>query len=123
MYKLIYFKAVNMIGFMSGIGKKTVEIDLSKLEDKQLIIIFGDNASGKSTFMSMVHPWHTPSDGKTKFVIPGKEGILIRHYRGGDGTVIKTKCVYSPKGEDGHTPKCYLSIIRAGKEASSGIGI
>ena len=116
MYKLIYFKAVNMIGFMSGIGKKTVEIDLSKLEDKQLIIIFGDNASGKSTFMSMVHPWHTPSDGKTKFVIPGKEGILIRHYRGGDGTVIKTKCIYSPKGEDGHTPKCYLSIIRAGKE-------
>src|SRR5699024_8131883 len=97
MYKLVYFKATNIIGFMSGLSRKTVEIDLSKFQDKDLIIIFGDNASGKSTFLSLIHPWHLPTDGRTKFVIPGKEGTILRTYISEDNIRISTKCIYSPK--------------------------
>ena len=120
MYKLIYFKATNIIGFMSGLSRKTVEIDLTKFQDKDLIIIFGDNASGKSTFLSLIHPWHLPTDGRNKFVIPGKEGTILRTYLSEDGVRISTKCVYSPKrggdADSGHTTKCYFSISRPGKD-------
>lgn len=120
MYRLTYFKATNVIGFVSGLSRKTVEIDLSKFSSKELIIIFGDNASGKSTFMSLVHPWHVPVDGRSKFIVPGKEGTVIRTYLGDDGTEITTKCVYSPKKnkEDGHNTKCYFSISKPGKDKS-----
>lgn len=119
MYKLAKFKATNVLGFISGIGKKTFELELSKFNDKDLIVIFGDNASGKSTFLSLVHPWYLPVDGRTKFIAPGKEGTVLREYHGDDGTIIVTKCVYRPKSKDedgGHTPKCYLELTRPGAE-------
>ena len=52
MYKLVRFQATNCIGFMSGLGKKTLTIDLSDMEDKNILVVCGDNASGKSTFLS-----------------------------------------------------------------------
>lgn len=113
MYKLIRFKAMNVIGFMSGLGRKSFELDLSKDEDKSIFVVIGNNASGKSTFLSLIHPTHIPSDGRTKFIIPGKEGSLIRTYKGDDGTVLISKCIYTPKsGESGHNAKCFLSIQR-----------
>lgn len=113
MYKLIKFKATNIIGFMSGLGRKTFELDLSKYEDKNIFVVIGNNASGKSTFLSLIHPTHIPSDGRTKFVIPGKEGSLIRVYKGDDGTILVSKCIYTPKhDESGHNAKCFLSIQR-----------
>lgn len=116
MYKLTYFKAVNVIGFVSGLGHKTFEIDLSKFHDKDILVILGDNATGKSTFLSLVHPWHTPTDGRTKFIVPNKEGMLIRIYTGDDDTKIITKCIYRPKPDGTHLPKCYLSVVRRGEE-------
>lgn len=117
MYRLVYFKATNVAGFMSGLSRKTVEIDLTKFDDKNLIIIFGDNASGKSTFMSLVHPWHLPTDGRTNFIVPGKEGTVLRTYVSDDGMTIQTKCVYLPKSDkDGHKPKCYFSVTKPGKD-------
>lgn len=120
MYKLGYFRAVNLIGFASGLGKREFVIDLrndgkGKLYNKDVIIILGDNATGKSTFLSLIHPMHTPADDRQKFVIPGKEGLLVREYDGEDGTIIRTKCVYKPKDE-GHTPKCFFEIVRLGEE-------
>ena len=103
MYKLIRFKATNVIGFMSGLGRKSFDLDLSKDDDKSIFVVIGNNASGKSTFLSLIHPTHTPSDGRTKFIIPGKEGSLIRTYRGDDGTILISKCIYTPKSdESGH---------------------
>ena len=117
MYRLVYFKATNVAGFMSGLSRKTVDIDLTKFDDKNLIIIFGDNASGKSTFMSLVHPWHLPTDGRTNFIVPGKEGTILRTYVSDDGMTIQTKCIYLPKSDkDGHKPKCYFSVTKPGKD-------
>lgn len=119
MYKLIYFKAKNVIGFISGLGRKTFELDLRKYEDKNIFAVIGNNASGKSTFLSLIHPTHQPSDGRTKFIIPGKEGSIIRTYKGDDGTLITTNCIYTPNSTGGHMSKCYLSIQRPGEEEAT----
>lgn len=117
MYRLLRYKAVNMIGFLSGLGKKTVEIDLTDFMDKDIVCIIGDNASGKSTFLSSCHPWNTPINGKPKFIIPGKEGLIVREYIGDDGTLMLSKCVYHPKKNgDGHTASCYLEMTKPGED-------
>lgn len=117
MYRLRYFKGVNVIGFMSGLGKKTVELDLSDFLDKDIICIVGDNASGKSTFLSLIHPWNTPINGKPKFIQPNKEGVVIREYVGDDGTVMVSKCVYHPKKDGkGHNASCYLEMTKPGQD-------
>ena len=68
MYRLIRFKATNLCGFLSGLNKKTVDIDLTPVYDKDVIAVLGENGSGKSTFLSLIHPVHTPSDKRTKFI-------------------------------------------------------
>lgn len=114
LYKLTKFKATNIIGFNSGLGRKTFELDLHDLSEKEIIVICGDNGSGKSTFLSLVHPWPYPTDGRTKFVIKGKEGSLIREYTGEDGTIFISHCIYTPKKDSGHNSKCYLKIEKPG---------
>ena len=110
MYKLTYFKATNIAGFVSGLQKKTFELDLREFKDKEIIAILGDNATGKSTFMSFIHPLHTPTNKKKKFVMEGKEGSILREYTSDDGTIIATKCIYSPSGTK-HTSKLYFKVI------------
>lgn len=117
MYKLVYFKAVNLIGFMSGLSKKSIEIDLSEFYDLDIILCVGANATGKSTFLSLVHPSPYPTNGKRKFVIKEKEGLLVRKYRSADGTVITTKCIYKPKKSGGHNASCYFEIKKPKEDA------
>lgn len=121
MYRLKRYKATNLIGFASGIGKKTVEIDLSDYLEKDVVVIVGQNASGKSTFMSTIHPWPWPTDKRKRFIIEGKEGSVIREFIGDDGTEILTRCIYKPKktnGEwDGHSCQAYFQVTPHGGEA------
>lgn len=112
MYKLIRFKAVNCVGFLSGLGRKSFELDLTKYTDRNIFVVIGNNATGKSTFLSLIHPLHTPSDGRNHFILPGKEGTLIRTYKGDDGTILTSKCIYSPSSDGTHKTKCFLSIKR-----------
>ena len=56
MYKLIRFKAVNCVGFLSGLGRKSFELDLTKYTDRNIFVVIGNNATGKSTFLSLIHP-------------------------------------------------------------------
>lgn len=117
MYRLRRLSATNVIGFMSGLGKKKVEIDLSDFMDKGIICIVGDNATGKSTFLSLIHPWNTPINGKPKFIQPEKEGVVIREYLGDDGTVMVSKCIYHPKKDGkGHNASCYLEMTKPGED-------
>ena len=110
MYRLIRFKATNLCGFLSGLNKKTVDIDLTPVYDKDVIAVLGENGSGKSTFLSLIHPVHTPSDKRTKFIAEGKEGSIIREYVNVDGSRIVTKAIYTPK-KDGHTAKLYFKVV------------
>lgn len=111
MYKLIRFEAVNVAGFKSGLGKKTVKIDLSKLQDKSIIVIQGNNATGKSTLLSLIHPTHLPTDKRSKFILKGREGMVEHEYLGLDGTRIITTAIFTPKG-DSHTAKLYFKLIK-----------
>lgn len=116
MYKLTYMKCVNGIGFYSGLNRKVFEVDLHDFYDKEIIVISGSNASGKTTFLSLVHPSVWPTNGRRKFIIKDKEGLLIREYTGTDGTVITTKCIYKPKKGGGHSASCYFEIEKPGTE-------
>ena len=123
MYRLTHFKAINIIGFMSGTVKKTFELDLTPFEFSNLVVIHGDNASGKSTFLSLVHPWAYPTDGRVNFVVPGKEGTLVRTYLSNDGIKIVTKCYYHPRKESSitnggqtHTVRCNFEVTKPGEE-------
>lgn len=110
MYKLTYFKATNIAGFVSGLQRKTFEVDLREFSDKEIIVILGDNGTGKSTFLSFVHPIHTPTNKKKKFVMEGKEGSLIREYTSEDGTIISTRAIYTPSGTK-HTSKLFFKVM------------
>lgn len=115
MYRLVYFKGVNVIGFQSGLGRKTVEIDLHDVYNEYNIIsVIGANGSGKSTFISLIHPMPYPSDGRKNFIIKGKEGTLIREYISDTGVTMVSRCIYRPKGKDsdGHVASCFLKMIK-----------
>lgn len=113
MYKLKRFHGVNLAGFQSGLGKKTVDIDLGDHLDREVFVVCGNNASGKSTFLSLIHPSPEPTDGRKKFIVEGKEGLLVREYLGDDGTTIVSKCIYKPRSSGGHNKSCFLTLIRA----------
>jgi DNA repair exonuclease SbcCD ATPase subunit len=112
MFKLKYLKATNFIGFRSGLGKKVVEIDLTEMLDKNLILILGDNGMGKSTFASLIPPSHTPFASDKTFILDGKEGLLIREYIAEDGQIYSSKCVYMPKKDGGHSTKAHFGIYQ-----------
>lgn len=112
MFYLKYLKATNLIGFRSGLGKKTVEIDLSDMLFKSMYIILGENGTGKTTFASLIPPAHTPFGTDKSFVMEGKEGLLIREYITADGEIIATKCVYLPKKDGGHTTSAYFGMYK-----------
>lgn len=120
MFRLRLYKATGLIGFASGIGKKSVELDLSDYQDTDVICICGDNGTGKSTLASTLHPWPWPTDGRNRFIQEGKEGSIIREYVGDDGTEILTRCIYKPKktnGEwDGHSCQAYFQVTKPGLE-------
>lgn len=117
MYKLRRIEATNVIGFRSGLGRKKFELDLGNQMEHSIITVIGDNGSGKSCLLSLIHPTVWPTDGRRKFVVPGKEGILNREYVSDDGAVIRTKCIYKPKkGGDGHTASCYFELTKPGKK-------
>lgn len=117
MFRLKYYSCLNAIGYMSGMGKKRFELDLSDKVDRDVFVVVGANAVGKSVFLSTIHPWNWPTDNRKRFIAPHKEGELIRDYIDDDGTVIRTKCLYHPKKDsDDHTVSCYLEIRKPGAD-------
>jgi len=116
MYRLVALKATNIAGFYSGLGRHTFEINLEDYLDKDVFCVIGDNGSGKSTFLNLISPWYRPIGDRSKFVIPGKEGCVIRKYLGTDGTEMVSKCIYRPKKDGNHTACCYLKMTKLGED-------
>lgn len=119
MLRLTYYSCTHSAGFRSGLGVKRVNLDLAKPErlSKNVFIISGNNATGKSVLSESIHPFTTNSGaGRQKFFVDGKEGLLLREYLDDDGTQIFTRMVYTPKGGGGHNTKCFFSIQRPGEK-------
>ena len=119
MLRLTYYSCTHSAGFRSGLGVKRVNLDLAKPErlSKNVFIISGNNATGKSVLSESIHPFTTNSGaGRQKFFVDGKEGLLLREYLDDDGTQIFTRMVYTPKSSGGHNTKCFFSIQRPGEK-------
>jgi len=106
---------------MSGLGEKKLEIDLTKMLDKTIIAILGDNGKGKSALAGMIPPTHVPLSHNKKYVLKGREGLLIKRYYAPDGSYIETKTVSVPKNSHdkdkwSHSNKVFFMLVRDGEE-------
>lgn len=101
----------NFIGIYNGLGKKELVIDLTDLLNKDIIIILGENGTGKSTLTSVLHPLPGTTDKRNKFIREGKEGLKIIEYIRSDGVTYICKVVYTPS-KTGHNSKGYIKRIK-----------
>ena len=101
----------NFIGFYNGLGKKKLVLDFSKILDKDIILILGDNGTGKSTLSSILHPLPGTTDKRNRFIREGKEGLKIIEYIRSDDVEYECKIVYSPS-KTGHNSKGYIKRTR-----------
>jgi hypothetical protein len=109
MYRLIHFECENIIGIYNGLGRKHFELDLRPHRDKSVFIFLGTNAKGKSTALSLIHPFDGTTDGRSKFVREGKEGYKELVYENQDdpNEVIRVRHVYIPT-KTSHSTKSFL---------------
>lgn len=101
----------NFIGIETGLGKTELTVDFTKLLNKNIICILGDNGTGKSTFSSVIHPLIGTTDKRSKFIIEDKEGFKKLWYARSDGSKYVCKVVYSPT-KSGHTAKGFIKKTR-----------
>jgi len=118
LYRLRYFEAHNFIGLYNGLGKKTVSLNLEEFRDKSIFIILGPNAKGKSTLLSILHPFSGTTDNRDKFIRKGKEGYKLLIYEDiyDEEKQIKIKHVYIPNKSGSHSTKSYIFKIENGVE-------
>ena len=105
----------NFIGIQTGLGRKELEVNFKKFKDKNIVLIIGDNATGKSTFMSVLHCLPGTTDGRNKFILEGKEGIKKTVYDRSDGCRFECKIIYSPS-KTGHNTKGFVTKIEPNGE-------
>lgn len=113
MVNLERIKLVNFIGIYLGTGLKEIEID-RKNSSNNIIIILGENGSGKSSLINELTPLPLEHLGprNSSRIIPGETGIKELDLRV-DGVVLyKIKIVYSPT----KPTKCYILKEIDGKE-------
>ena len=108
--KLTKITLKNFIGIKTGLGKSELTVNLSKLLDKDIICILGDNGTGKTTLSSVMHPLPGTTDKRNKFIIEDKEGVKKVYYDRSDGCKYICKLVYSPS-KTGHTTKGFITKI------------
>lgn len=80
---ITYYKCKNMAGIFAGTGRLEIELDFTKSEsNNKIIALLGQNASGKSTLLSLLHPLRGTNDNRSRnFVLPNKEGYEEIHIR------------------------------------------
>ena len=118
MYKLIRGEFENFIGIYNGLGKKKLELDLTDHTDKSIFIILGGNAHGKSTLISILHPFSGTTDKRDKFIRENKEGYkqLLYIKQDDSNTQIKIRHTYIPNKTGTHSTKSFIFKIVNGEE-------
>lgn len=76
--KILYIKAKNFIGIYSGTGKTEIEIDFTK-GNNDITLLLGKNGSGKSSLMSILHPYRETFDNRKNIILENKEGYKEIH--------------------------------------------
>lgn len=104
--RLLRLRLENYIGIYNGMGLNHIEIDFSKCIHK-VLIIKGDNGTGKSTIFKALTPL---ADSSINF-IPDKTAIKEIAYETGFQTILNIK--YESIVKDGirRPTKCYLNRL------------
>ena len=113
MINLTRLKLVNFIGVYLGTGLTEFEIDRSK-SSNNIILIIGDNGSGKTSIISELTPLpleHFGSRNESR-IIKDKVGIKELDFLVDNFIEYKIKIVYDPT----KTTKCFIKKIVDGKE-------
>ena len=105
--KIIKFIAKNFSGIYSGTGKTKIELDFNN-NSNNIILLLGNNGSGKTSLLSILHPFRETYDSRKNFILEGKEGYkeihiqdkndlyIVKHYYSKSST--KNKAYISKNG-------------------------
>jgi DNA repair exonuclease SbcCD ATPase subunit len=108
-----YFK--NFQGIYTGMNRLELTLDFTANNISPFIVLFGKNASGKSTLLSCIQPFPGTNDFRTDPIIPeleGKKEIIFDN----NGKIYKSLILY-PKNKEGAsrpTEKCFLYSLKSG---------
>lgn len=109
--KITYLRLKNYAGILAGMKKKDVEFSFKEAKNK-IILLIGENASGKTTILSTLHPFAYPGSmdirSGSSLIVSGEQGLKEIHYEK-DEKEIKIKHVYTPTST-GHSVKSYISV-------------
>jgi len=106
----------NFIGIRNGLDKNELTIDFKKLLNKDIIVILGENGTGKSTLSSVLHALPGTTDKRNRFIIEDKEGVKKVIYERDDGVEYNCKLVYTPS-KTGHNTKGFITKIGSDGES------
>lgn len=105
--KILYLKLVNFANILSGMKRHSVEIDFSKSKNR-VIILMGENGTGKSSILSQLHPFANTGSGDQRnakgLMIEGKEAYKEIHIQDQENIYV-IKHFYSKSG----TTKSYIA--------------
>lgn len=104
--RLLRLRLKNYIGIYNGMGLEDIEIDFSKCTHR-ILIIKGDNGTGKSTIFKALTPL---SDSSINF-IEEKTAIKEISYMMNDNTIVNIKYESVFKDKTRKPTKCYMSKI------------
>ena len=104
--RLLRLRLKNYIGIFNGMGLEDIEIDFSKCTHR-ILIIKGDNGTGKSTIFKALTPL---SDSSINF-IEEKTAIKEISYMMNDNTIVNIKYESLFKDKTRKPTKCYMSKI------------
>lgn len=87
--KITYLKAENFAGIKIGTGRDVIEIDFSNNKNP-LVLLLGENGSGKTSLMSILHPLRGTNDNRSPIledqkgykevhIVEGNDKYIIRH--------------------------------------------
>ena len=104
--RLLRLRLKNYIGIFNGMGLEDIEIDFSKCTHR-ILIIKGDNGTGKSTIFKALTPL---SDSSINF-IEEKTAIKEISYMMNDNTIVNIKYESVFKDKTRKPTKCHMSKI------------
>lgn len=104
--KLWKLKLKNYIGIYNGMGINTIAIDFAKCKN-DIVVIKGDNGSGKSTIFKSLNPFSDSSYN----LIPGKAASKYIAYRLDNGDILHITYTYPVNDRgDRQTSKCSVKL-------------
>ena len=113
MVNLIRMKLTNFIGIYLGTGLKEFELDRSK-SNNNIILLIGDNGSGKSSIISEMTPFpleHMGARNKSR-ILKDCVGVKELDYLVDGYVLYKIKIIYDPA----KSTKCFITKYIDGKE-------